>query len=415
MRISLLTIGSRGDVQPLVGLGACLAARGHTVELATGGEFAWMAREAGLGYRQLPDEDSGEIMRRPEVVAAIRKGPSLTRVGRAIQRTSGPAADPEHLLAEVSAAMAGADLVITSWMTKMACLFGPEVPWLTLSTWPRVPTRQFPALGWPSLPLGGRYNLLTHHLWAHLEWQLSRPVVNRLRARAGQPSLGTSSPFRDDGLTRPILHPVSPEVLPCPADWPAEAHLTGYLFWDRDQPVSRPVADFVGAGAEPVVLVLGGYAHIYPSAEIISTVVSVARRSGRGVVLVGGPRDHAADDVYHVTEVDYGWLFARAAAVVHYGGLGTTGEAVRAGVPQVVMPSFSDQPFWAGQVHRIGIAAAPVPLTTLTADRLGRAVEQALTDQQMIDEARRVGAKVRAEDGNGTAAKIVETWAARQP
>ncbi|HWM00953.1 MAG TPA: nucleotide disphospho-sugar-binding domain-containing protein [Actinophytocola sp.] len=413
MRISLPTYGSRGDVQPFVTLGACLRSRGHDVELAAPAEFAALAEQAGLGFRALPGNPSAAL-HRPEVVAAIRKGPSATRIGIAA-RKSGQSEedDPVLVLGAMREAIEGADLVVANWMTKMACLIGPEVPWCTLSTWARVPTRKFPAVGWPELPLGGRYNLLSHKVWNALEWLPTRPVINRMRAAKDQPPLDKASPFRDTGRERPVLLPFSTEVLPRPADWPAAAHLTGFLFMDRDRPVDPALADFVGTGAKPIVLTVGNLWHIYPEQEVVDTVVATARRAGRRVVLIGGGEEHADDDVFRATEVDYRWLLSRSAAFVHHGGFGTTAEAVRAGVPQVVMPSFSDHPYMANLVHRAGVAVRPVPLTKLTERTLREALDACLNDAALAERARAVGARVAAEDGVGTAVKVIENWAAK--
>ncbi|HWM00954.1 MAG TPA: nucleotide disphospho-sugar-binding domain-containing protein [Actinophytocola sp.] len=412
MRISLVTIGSRGDIQPFVALGASLKSRGHDVTFATTADFGWMAEEAGLAFRALPG-DPGAILKSPEVIAAIRKGPSTTRIAVAARKLpQSQESDPEHGLDAVLAAIEGADLVVANWMTKMACLVAcPAVPWGELSTWPRVPTGRFPALGWPHVPLGAPYNRLTHWLTRSVEWLPARPLINRRLAALGRAALGMSSPFREIGRTQPVLFPFSPEVIPRPPDWPAKAHLTGYLDWDRDRPVDPGLSDFVATDLKPVVLTLGSLWDVYPEEEILRTVVAAARRAGRRVVRVGGRVEYAADDVYLATEVDYRWLLARSGFIVHHGGFGTTGEAIRAGVPQVALPSFSDQPYWSRVAHRLGVAVAPVPLTKLTEATLADALDTCLADGVLSERARDIGARVAVEKGNEAAAEIVENWA----
>ena len=415
MRISLVGLGSRGDVQPFVALGACLRSRGHDVDLASTAEFEGMSDEAGLRFRKLPGNPT-EILNRPEVIAAIRKGPSAIRIGMAARKYPRTREDdPYYVLGETRKAMEGADVVVGNWMTKLACLVDLKVPWCTLNTSPRVPTREFPAPGWPRLRLGGMYNRFSHRVWGSLEWLPARRSINRLRADVGQSPLGMSSPFREVGERRLMLLPFSPEVVSRPADWPAEAQLSGFLFWDRDQPIDPGLAKFVETNPNPVVLALGSTWNVYPEEPIIPTVLSSARRAGRPIVLAGGQDHYAGDDVYCVHQVEYSWLFSKAGAVIHHGGLGTTAEAMRAGVPQVVMPSISEQPFWASAAQQIGVAPTPVPLKRLTADKLSRAIDQCLGDPGMAERAKGVGAKVSAEDGNGVAAKALEDWAAARP
>jgi len=93
--------------------------------------------------------------------------------------------------------------------------------------------------------------------------------------------------------------------------------------------------------------------------------------------------------------------------VVHHGGAGTTAAALRAGVPAFVVPFLGDQPFWGARVHALGVGPAPLPRKELTPSRLAAAL--ALMDEpDMRTRAAALGARIRAEDGVGTAVRILE-------
>src|SRR6185436_12548919 len=102
--------------------------------------------------------------------------------------------------------------------------------------------------------------------------------------------------------------------------------------------------------------------------------------------LLGGPLGTAlaaagaGDDVLAVGDVPHAWLFDRVAAVVHHGGAGTTGAALRAGRPAVVVPQAVDQPFWARALHARGAAPPPLDARRLTAEALAGAITRALAD-----------------------------------
>jgi sterol 3beta-glucosyltransferase len=101
-------------------------------------------------------------------------------------------------------------------------------------------------------------------------------------------------------------------------------------------------------------------------------------RSGQRAVLLSGWAGLAAGDVPpNVLKLDsapHSWLFPRMAAIVHHGGVGTTHEALRSGRPQVVVPFFGDQPFWADRVHGLGVSPPPVLQEELTAEHLAEAI-----------------------------------------
>jgi sterol 3beta-glucosyltransferase len=95
------------------------------------------------------------------------------------------------------------------------------------------------------------------------------------------------------------------------------------------------------------------------------------------------------------------------AAAVHHGGAGTTAAALNAGVPSVIVPFLLDQPFWARQLQELGVATAPVPRRTLSADRLAQARTQAVEDRELKDRAARLAQAMAREDGTGAAVEII--------
>jgi vancomycin aglycone glucosyltransferase len=82
--------------------------------------------------------------------------------------------------------------------------------------------------------------------------------------------------------------------------------------------------------------------------------------------------DQGADCIA-ISDVNHQALFRRVAAVVHHGGAGTTHVAARAGAPQLLVPMYGDQPFWASRVRELGIGTS-IPIAELTADRLASAL-----------------------------------------
>jgi len=104
----------------------------------------------------------------------------------------------------------------------------------------------------------------------------------------------------------------------------------------------------------------------------------------------------------------HSWLFPRVAAVVHHGGAGTTAAALRAGVPNVIVPYFADQPFWGSRIELLGVGPKPIPRRKLTAGRLAEAIEIAATDEQMRRRSAELARKIRAENGVATAVPLIE-------
>nr|BFE83924.1 hypothetical protein GCM10020093_065250 [Planobispora longispora] len=152
-----------------------------------------------------------------------------------------------------------------------------------------------------------------------------------------------------------------------------------------------------------------GFGSMVPGdpAATAGTVVAALRAAGVRGVLQGLPYG-GADDMFAAGDTDHAWLFPRTAAVVHHGGAGTTGTALRAGVPGVVCPFFSDQPFWGARVAALGAGPAPLPVRRLTAAALTWRVARAVRDEGMRATAARLGERLRAEDGVARACEALE-------
>ena len=131
--------------------------------------------------------------------------------------------------------------------------------------------------------------------------------------------------------------------------------------------------------------------------------VEALRLAGqRGILATGWgglTADHTSKDVFVLDSVPHDWLFPKVAAIVHHGGAGTTGAALRAGKPQIICPFVGDQFFWGQRMADLGVSPSPIPQTKLTAERLADAIKYAVSDTNIRQSALSLGETVRAENG----------------
>ncbi|WP_055697328.1 MULTISPECIES: glycosyltransferase [Streptomyces] len=406
MQVSLVVTGSRGDVQPFIALGRTLTARGHSVILATHGDFEKLVREAGLDFAELPGSPR-DFLAHPALAEALQQGASLFRAARKVPRQT-----PEHirlLASRIAEVCEGADLVVNSVLSRILFQDNGKAPWASLTWWPLPPTKQWPAMMAPQSKSGPIYNRVTHKMAGLLDWV----SIRGYRKDAGMPPLPFGAPYRELGRDVPLLCPVTREMFTEPGDWPALSKFTGYWFWDREWSPSDALVDFMEAGDPPVTLSFGSIWPVHQPDKTLRKVLGVVRSYGKRLVLVGGGPEEVPDDVFRVEDVHYPWLFPRSSAVIHHGGCNTTGEALRSGTPQVVVPTFADSPFWAAQVHRLGVSPKPIPFSKFTAELLDEALGKALNDEAMAKRAATIGEAVRAEQGTETAVDILEDWVKR--
>jgi len=417
MRITILALGSRGDVQPLVALGVGLQRTSrHEVTFVTTGDSEGLVRNRGLDFFSL-GVNARELLGTEAAWDVLESGRNVIRGMWQIVRMMRPTL--EQLMERVWQASQKAEAIIFSTLgvgayhiaekQRVPCFWALPFPFFNR-------TRSFPSLAFPFLPLGGSYNLLTHIMVEQLAQQFVGRFINRWRQeRLGLPPISLFKwPYgRIDGQPVPTLYSYSSSVVPRPPDWGEHIHVTGYWFLDHssDWQPSADLVNFLEAGPPPVYVGFGSMTNRAPEATAQIILEALKQSGQRGLIATGWgglKRSDLPDGVFKLESVPHDWLFPRVAAVVHHGGAGTTAAGLRAGVPSVLVPHFGDQPFWARQVMRLGVGPKAIRRKRMTVGKLGAAIATAVTDENIRARAAALGERIRTEDGVGQAIEVVE-------
>jgi sterol 3beta-glucosyltransferase len=405
VRVALLTVGSRGDVQPMVALGVGLQEAGHEVRLATHPRFEALVSRHGLEFARLAE---GHLSRGAETEQGRRwMEADSRRLPAAIGFLRDARSVARERLTDAARACEDAEAVVAA---NLAMLLGWQIAGL----------RGVPVVRAYIEPPAWLITRRSARRWAPVVrqagWLAARPWLNGVRRDALEAGpLGLREPLADlDRRREPALFAFSAEVLPPPprlGDW---FEVTGYWFLRGTDDPAPPDAlvDFLEAGAPPVAVGFGTMIDTEPAATV-RLVADALERAGRRGVLVRGARHHVdvslPPHVFAVDTIDHDWLFPRCAAAVHHAAVGTTAAAVRAGIPSVPIPHMTDQFLWARRLNELGVAPVPVRRRGLTTDALARAIRMA-TGDEMHRRAAALGARICREDG---VARAVESFERR--
>ncbi len=398
MRVLLSTYGSRGDVEPLVGLAAALQALGAEVRVCAPPDEDFARRLAGVGVPLIP------------------VGPSARELTRAAPPPSSIPERAAELIAcqfdVVTAAAEGCDVLVATGMMPTAAgalsvaeklgIRSVSVTFQQLT----LPSPYHAPPAYPGRPFPPEVtdNRVLWELDAESINTLFGEALNTNRASFGLPPVDDVRDYvfgdRPWLATDPILDPwrETPDL---------DVVQTGAWNPPDERPLPAKLEAFLEAGTPPVYAGFGSMP-MHASKDVAQVAVEAIRALGRRAVVMHGWADLALsddrDDCLVVGEVNHQALFPRVAAVVHHGGAGTTTTAARSGTPQVVVPQAVDQPYWAGRVADLGIGTAhdgPAP----TLESLSAALGKTLTPETRA-RATAVAATIRT-DGATVAAKLL--------
>ena len=400
MRVLLSTIGSRGDVQPLVALALELRALGQEVRLCVPPDFRDWIESLGMPVTPI--------------------GPELRSTGKANPSAAPPSPERLRQLASatvatqfetIAAAAQGCDVIVGATALQIAARSAAErmgIRYVFAAYCPTV----LPSPHHAPPPLGLRGDTPTpaptHYpeLWARDAERFNATFGVALNSSRASLGLAPVSDVRSHIFTdRPWLA-ADPTLGPWPDPVDQAVFQTGAWILPDERPLSPELETFLDAGEPPVYF---GFGSIRASEDLSQVMIKSARAVGRRAIVSRGWAELSLvddePDCLAIGEVNQQALFKRVAAVVHHGGAGTTTAAARAGAPQVVIPQLYDQHYWARRIHHLGIGTAHAPGTPTT-DSLTSALRHAL-QPDVAARAQSITTAVRSDGALAAARRLI--------
>jgi UDP:flavonoid glycosyltransferase YjiC (YdhE family) len=412
MKIVLATFGSLGDMHPMNALGIELRKRGHRVIFAAM-EF-YREKIELLGFEFCPmrphlDPNDKELGRR---LMNAKTGSELL-----LKELILPNLRPmyEDLLKAVD----GADLFISTEVVFAAPSVAEKtgVKWITTTLAPGTFLSAYDPFV-PPTALWLRHFRFLGKTFHGAMFSLVRRVIESWFAeyRDFRRELGLSEKGNPlfEGKSELLNLAMFSKVLGKPQpDWPQPTLQTGFCFYDGQDDygaMSAELAEFLEAGDPPVVFTLGSAA-VMDAGDFFEESAKAARLLGRRAVLLYGifnqPPKILDENIVGFDYAPYSQVFPRAAAVVHQGGVGTTSQVLRAGVPHLFMPYSHDQPDNAARCERLGVARI-ISRRRYRAETAAKVLGELLENKDYRDRAAAAARVVRSEHGTATACDAIE-------
>lgn len=409
MRIHMLSIGTTGDVNPMILLGKELIRRGHSIQIAAFEPHGPSIQRAGIDFYRLPGDAHNLIGE------WIKPGASpvtfLHRFEKSVQRVAQP------LIDALMRASIGADALVLTYFGSIGYSIAEKlgIPCFQMHYYPMDKNNNVPLPIMPALPLGRTYNRLTYDLAYLAVGGLEYRYLHKWRKSQGMCArrIRTRPDYMVGGRPIPVLYAISPLILPRAAEWPENIHMVGFMQPDEAEPFtpSARLAAFLQEEPQPLYIGFGSMTS-GDMGEALEIVLRTLRTLGLRAVLSkgwGGIKTGTLPDcVYLADYIPHSWLFEQVRATVHHGGAGTTAAGLRAGLPTLIVPFGGDQPFWGRRIYELGLGPKPVPRSQLTEQSLGEALAQLVGNPAYRTAAREMQRHLRKEDGAANAADVIE-------
>lgn len=370
MRVLVCASGTIGDLHPLVAIAAAMRRRGHEVYLLANSVYESLAAEANVAFEPVGTrEEHEQVTSHPQLWTYARGWKLWIRGGgiapmRKLYASIEKLACPNETIVVAAYLCFGAHVAREKLRLPTATVhlnvhtirtahgvYAYPPPWFLPDWLPR----SYVLPQWS--PAWYRYGALRCADRLFIDPVMGKEI-RQFRRELGLPELRThirkwwSSPHLVVGLFPDWWAGYHP-------DWPPSLVMTGFPFWDRSEtkPISEELQKFLD-DADGIIVFTPG-ASMNHTQRHFSAFQKTCQRLGRKGLIIT-PKQlsslDSSDGVRFERYVPFRKLLPYASAVVHQAGIGTTAHCLAAGVPQIVAPTFYNQPDTAVRLQRLGVA-----------------------------------------------------------
>lgn len=405
MKILLTSIGTRGDIEPFLAVGAILQSNGHEIIYSFPAQFSSLIPAKG-NFHPLS----------PRVIQLIESKEGQTVMGKAgwwkkakalsYLYKEGQKINEELITTHYETVKAeNPDIIIHNAKCSYPTLWGlaQNKPTILLSPVPFFIhyVKGHPHIGF-NKNFGSWINKLTYRL---SNFGLTKTIYD------GQKFLPerfnySKSIIKTELLTKKIIFSIAPALFSRPDYWPKNAQVLG--FNEREKPTTwkpdKSLEQFLTIHSKVLFLTFGSMVNSNPEqtsrciyqalAELnIPTIVNTA--SGGLLKL----QEFSRNKNFHFVEnIPYQWIFKRVYAIIHHGGSGTTHSALKHGCASLIIPHIIDQFGWSSLVQELNLGPKGISINKISTDHLKKPIEALWSNEAYKENARKLASSMSNEN-----------------
>ncbi|KAF5202316.1 Sterol 3-beta-glucosyltransferase [Thalictrum thalictroides] len=390
LKIAILVVGTRGDVQPFLAIAKRLQEFGHYVRLATHASFRTFVKSAGIDFYPLGGDArvlAGYMARNKGLFPSAPREITIqrTQMKAIIDSTLSACTEPDldsGLPFKAQAIIANPP---SYGHTHVAEALG--VPLHIFFTMPWTPTHEFPhPLARVAQSAGYRlsYVIVDLMIW----WGIRTFINDFRRTKLKLAPIAYFSTYNNSISHLPTGYMWSPHLVPKPSDWDALVDVVGFCFLNLGTKYLPSVqfSEWIRGGQMPIYIGFGSMP-LEDAKKTTLTILEALKDTGQRGIIDRGWGDlglfiEVPDNVFLLEDCPHDWLFPQCAAVC----------------PTTIVPFFGDQFFWGDRIHQIGLGPKPIPIYELNVENLSNAIRFML-QPEVKEQANQLAKKIENEDG----------------
>ncbi|MBN1997885.1 glycosyltransferase family 1 protein [candidate division KSB1 bacterium] len=415
MRITILALGSRGDVQPAVAVGKGLDQLGHEVKVASFAKYESLVRRSGLKFHKMENDPQTFLENHKEKIIHSGKNQSVATLLKAM-KSFGPTL--QRAARESLDACSDAQGAI---YTGFASYFGRSIamkkciPEAYLAVQPAFSnTKRYPAGVSGRQNFSQFFNGMACSLVKNAIMSIFNLNVNHWRREElglepiHQPYL---SYLRRQKVTN--IGCYSRHVVPEDENVIPQTYISGFCYMD-DEPDWRPgknLIDFLQSGEKPFYFALDSVHFSNPEKTVRSIIDALKNTGQRGIIKFEGADEalrDLPDNLLKAENFPESWILPQMKAILHHGDSLATAAAMRSGIPSIVVTCSKEIPFWADRIYELDLGPESISNKKFNTEKLTAAIRKILNHRAIIVNAAILGERVRAENGARCAAGLID-------
>lgn len=394
MKISILSVGTRGDVQPCVALAKQLVKDGLDVILVAHKEYKNLVEENNISFEEMP----GNAANRWD----NKNGNEKINIWEELENYSKQWIEKSLEVCKGSSAILFTPL----------CFIGPyiaeyyKIPSFSIMFEPNIPTKYqrspFAILDLSFLPF---FNKLTYFIGNQSFWFPMRKRINRLRTEIlNLPPYGFWGSYKNRFKNEEYICTYSVHLSPKQKDWGENIFISGYWFLENEQPfeLSEDLQEFLDNDKKPILLDMGSFSHekLHPKLKMI---IGEINESNKRLLIYPGKIDknkyEFPEETYFLeSNIPHAAILNSVKIFITHGGVGAIHAAMKFGVPIIPISLFGAQFFWGRALYKKGLGAKPLTITKLKPNQVSESIKYIQNSNEIFTNTAAVKLKIQNED-----------------